>query len=375
MPLNISTFTFLFHGSIPVVWVPHSTAVLESLSAGLLALVPQIPEIPFEYEQTSGGQSDLLFTILGLLTCLGFYIFMKMLGKQVGKQKYVLEKRANTSRSELIEQKERYQKQSEELQKANEEIQIKNSAIEEAFAHLSNSYAKMADLNREKDGLMRVVAHDLRTPLNNIEGLIQLVSMDDNLNDDQKDYISKIRGVVKHGNEMIRDLLDISHSKDFKPNLKITTFTMLDFLSSWKINFENSLLTKKQTLRISGSYKTLTLQSDMGLLSRVLDNLMSNAMKFSESGKSIYLNITPVEDKARITLRDEGPGISPSDQQKMFKPFTRLSARPTNGEPSNGLGLSIIKSLTEQLGGTITVHSTLGEGTTFEVTIPLLAPQ
>ncbi|MEP2026368.1 MAG: HAMP domain-containing sensor histidine kinase [Reichenbachiella sp.] len=310
----------------------------------------------------------MLWALFGGL-CL--YALVKLYTRRAAIQKRVLQKKVEKRTSEISNQKEELQKQSEELQKAYEEIKVKNIAIEEAFEHLTNSFAKLSDVNREKDGIISIVAHDLRTPLNNIEGLIQLVSMDDNLNEDQKDYITKIRTVVKHGNEMIRDLLDINQAKNQKPELKITTIDLAEFITNWKVNFEKSLVAKKQELIINGDYEQLKLQTDSGLLSRILDNLMSNAIKFSEKGTSIHININSEDEKLLLSIKDEGPGISPEDQQKMFKPFTRLSATPTGGEPSNGLGLSIIKSLCQQLGGRIKVESELGKGTTFIVSIPM----
>ncbi|RJE72067.1 sensor histidine kinase KdpD [Reichenbachiella sp. MSK19-1] len=333
--------------------------------------LPEAPEVGDEYARTASGNFDLLFTLLAIFSLAGAYLIVKQFFRRIKIQRRVLQKKVEERTFEISKQKEELQKKSEELQMAYEEIKFKNLAIEEAFEHLSNSYEKMSDLNREKDGMMNVVAHDLRTPLNNIEGLIQLISMDGNLNADQVEYISKIRTVVQRGNEMIRDLLDINMAKKMKPELKLIAFSIPEFLSSWKMNFEKALVAKNQSLRISGAYKEIQLNTDMGLLSRIMDNLMSNAMKFSEPEKSMFLDINLVEEgKVKIVLRDEGPGISEKDQAKMFKPFTRLSARPTAGEHSNGLGLSIIKSLTEQLGGKIAVKSKLGVGTAFEIVIP-----
>lgn len=328
-------------------------------------------------ESTSGIESMSIWNILfWMLLCgIGIYALIVLYTRRAKIQRRVLQKKVEKRTSEISKQKEELQKQSEELKKAYEEIKIKNIAIEEAFEHLTNSFAKLSDLNREKDGIVSIVAHDLRTPLNNIEGLIQLVSMDGNLNDDQKDYIIKIRSVVKRGNEMIRDLLDINQAKNQKPELKLSKLHIGEFITSWKVNFEKSLSAKNQTLVLIGDYKNLEIQTDPGLLSRILDNLMSNAIKFSEKGTSIYIDINAENEMLVMKIKDEGPGISPEDQQKMFKPFTRLSAQPTGGEPSNGLGLSIIKSLCKQLGGKIQVESELGHGTIFIVTIPMKLEQ
>lgn len=305
----------------------------------------------------------LILAFLAIFTIGGIYWIVRFFNRRRSTQRRVLEKKVELRTSEISKQKEK-------LQRAYQEIKTKNIAIEEAFEHLSNSYTKLSDLNREKDGMMNIVAHDLRTPLNNIEGLIQLVSMEGGLNDDQKNYISKISTVIKGGNEMIRDLLDINQAQNHSQELKVTSFSIMDFIENWKISFEKALLSKNQNLKITSDNKKTMIKTDSGILSRIMDNLMSNALKFSEKNKNIYLDINVLNDELKITMRDEGPGISKKDQSKMFKPFTRLTARPTNGEHSNGLGLSIIKSLTQKLGGEIMVNSTLGAGTSFEITIP-----
>ncbi len=313
----------------------------------------------------------VVFFLVTISLLVGTFIIARLIGKRLKIQRYVLQKKVEQRTAEINKQKEALEEQSEKLQKAYEEIKTKNMAIEEAFEHLSNSYSKMSDLNREKDGMMSIVAHDLRTPLNNIEGLIQLVSMDGNLNADQKDYIGKIRTVVKHGNELIRDLLDINQAKNKKANLNITHFSILEFMDEWKVHFEKPMHTKDQKLNLNIDFQEVMVNTDAGLLSRIMNNLMSNALKFSDKGTTVHIAITEEnQNEIKIEMKDEGPGISESDQKKMFKPFTRLSARPTDGEPSNGLGLSIIKSLVKQLKGKIEVSSTLGEGTTFQIVIP-----
>ena len=98
-----------------------------------------------------------------------------------------------------------------------------------------------------------------------------------------------------------------------------------------------------------------------------MDNLISNAIKFTPSGRRIYLDLANGGDGAVFSIRDEGPGISKEDQKKMFRKFQRLSAKPTGGESSTGLGLSIVKSLVERLDGQIDVESQLGKGTTFRI--------
>jgi signal transduction histidine kinase len=103
---------------------------------------------------------------------------------------------------------------------------------------------------------------------------------------------------------------------------------------------------------------------------QVFDNLISNALKFSPPQTTVQVHTLPEKDFILVNVRDEGPGINAEDQKKMFRKFCRLTARPTGGETSNGLGLSIVKRLVDAMGGTIQCQSTLGVGTNFMVRLP-----
>jgi len=102
----------------------------------------------------------------------------------------------------------------------------------------------------------------------------------------------------------------------------------------------------------------------------VLDNLLSNALKFSENGKQIWVNVSAEQDHIRCTVRDEGPGLSEHDQTRLFKKRSRLSNAPTGGEASAGFGLAIARDLTEKIGGHIGCESRPGSGATFYIQLP-----
>jgi signal transduction histidine kinase len=230
--------------------------------------------------------------------------------------------------------------------------------------------SSLQDLSREKDGMMSIVAHDLRTPLNNIKGLTQLLSMVGKLTEEQNEFVTKIDLVVKRGNELIRDILDINSVKNAKTALDTSSIQLFEFVNSWKNNFVQQLEKKNQKLVVSGNFEDLSIDSDKNMITRILDNIFTNAMKFSESGCTIFLTVNASEKYVIFSIKDQGPGISRSDQKKMFKPFTKLTATPTGGEASNGLGLSIIKALVLELSGEIEFVSKLGEGSEFIISIP-----
>ncbi len=106
-------------------------------------------------------------------------------------------------------------------------------------------------------------------------------------------------------------------------------------------------------------------------IAQVIDNLFSNAIKFSPHDLNIYVTSEMNNNMVKVSVRDEGPGISKEDQSRLFGEFQRLAAQPTDGEKSTGLGLSIVKKIVEAHGGTISVVSKLGEGATFSFKLPM----
>ncbi len=228
----------------------------------------------------------------------------------------------------------------------------------------------LEELNREKDGMINIVAHDLNSPLNRIKGFMQLMPMVGDLNPEQKDYLDKVDGIINQGSHLIRDLLDV-HAFEYKDaKLETETIALDEIIPSWLESYNQEFARKEQILQINIKKKNLRITTSKDLLLRILDNILTNAIKFSDKGKNIYLKIWDEENKMKFSIRDEGPGISIKDQKKLFKKFQRLNAIPTGGESSSGLGMAIIKALVNKLGGKIEVHSQLGEGTTFIITIP-----
>ena len=228
----------------------------------------------------------------------------------------------------------------------------------------------LEDLNREKDGMVDVVAHDLKSPLNNIKGFVELIKLEGELNKAQGELLERINGVINEGFSLIVDILDAHAYDHTNSTLNISKISIKEFVLSLKDKYEQRLKAKNQLLHLGNISNSMMLRTDKSILNRILDNLITNAIKFSNIGRSIYLHSFEENNSIRFSLRDEGPGISEKDQKIMFQMFQKLSARPTGNESSSGLGLSIVKSLVEKLNGKIEVKSTLGEGTEFIITLP-----
>ena len=120
-------------------------------------------------------------------------------------------------------------------------------------------------------------------------------------------------------------------------------------------------------LNISIPEKPVHASIDTNYLARVIDNLMSNAIKYTQKGKKVNLSLIDIGQTFQILIKDEGQGFSEEDKKKMFRKFQKLSAQPTAGESSTGLGLSIVKNLVEKLGGELAFESEQGRGSAFQI--------
>jgi len=242
--------------------------------------------------------------------------------------------------------------------------------VREQTKELVGKNKKLEELHREKDGIIRIVVHDLRSPLNNIHGLSQLLEDNENLDEEQKTYIKYINESVKSGNSLITDLLFISNVSHPEKKMALEDFELYEFIESWEKSYITRLDNKNQKLIKHMDEKLVRIHADQKLVSRIFDNLMTNAIKFSNKGSVIDLSVESTNGLVFISFKDYGPGMSEEDQQKAFKMFQKLSAQPTDGEESHGLGLAIVKALVEKLGGTVEIKSELGQGTEFIVSLP-----
>ncbi len=225
------------------------------------------------------------------------------------------------------------------------------------------------ELERQRQQLFGVVTHDIRGPFNRIFALIQLIQISSgNLQKDQKEYLAKIHIMIADGLGMIRNLADCQKLEGKGIDLHFDTFNLSTVLSVLARNYK-VLAEKKNIVLHDDIAPSLMVFSDRYYSNRIFDNLLSNAIKFSGEGKNVFIKAKDDGAWVRVEVSDEGPGISEEDQKKLYKKFQTLSARPTAGETSNGIGLSVAKALADKTGTQLVCVSKAGEGTTFAVRI------
>ncbi|PLK49819.1 sensor histidine kinase [Uliginosibacterium sp. TH139] len=261
-------------------------------------------------------------------------------------------------------------------------VQERTRQLEEALElqyrqhnELERSNVSLKALHEERGAFLQIAAHDLKNPTAAIISYADLLRERWHSWDEEKKLkrIGNIRSMAQLTFDIIRKLLDIDAIESGNYALRPTTLNASESLRSVCAEYRERCEAKDLRLHLSLGEDALRLRIDKTALHQILDNLVSNAIKYSPQGRSIHVSLEQEAGHALIQVRDEGPGISEEDQSKLFRKFTRLSARPTGGEHSTGLGLSIVKHMVEASGGQVGCLSRLGEGATFFVSLPLAA--
>jgi signal transduction histidine kinase/ligand-binding sensor domain-containing protein len=246
----------------------------------------------------------------------------------------------------------------------------------ESQAALAASNAQLQQLNAEKNELMGIAAHDLKNPISAIEGLATILHDDlaHNPNTSLQPLAADIISTAQRMAGIIYNLLDINRIEAGEAVCAPITVPAKETFIAICADYGPQAGAKQiHLLRSCDLADDITVSIDPAILKQVVDNLVSNALKFSPPGCRVWLKLTARDTHTiRFSVADEGPGISASDKQKLFTKFARLSARPTGGELSTGLGLSIARHLVTMMGGSIGCDSSLGEGATFWIEFPIV---
>lgn len=235
---------------------------------------------------------------------------------------------------------------------------------------LSVQNQQLVTMNEEKDALMGIVAHDLKTPFSNIKSILELLPEFGSLTSKQLEFTNLINTSSLQGLDLIDELLD-AHELEAQRKANLKLIEIESVLHERIEHFRPIASSKGITLTIDAKSK-ITLKTDADWLSRILDNLISNAIKFSQRESEVKVSTGTNDNQLWIAIKDQGPGFSEEDKSKVFQKFKKLSARPTGGETSNGLGLSIVKTLVERLNGTIALLSNKGHGSEFIIRLPIV---
>lgn len=232
---------------------------------------------------------------------------------------------------------------------------------------------ELQKLNEEKNYFLGMASHDLRNPLGNIITLSSLISQDigHHFPQEYKNYLDVIMSTSRKMLDMLNDILDVS---------RIESGMIITQLSATNLNdlFQECISLNKYTadkknihLTYSISEKAETAIADKEKVLQILNNLVSNAIKYSHPDTTVEITAEKTEAEITIHVTDQGQGIPESEHKLLFSAFSKTSVRSTSGEQSTGLGLNIVKKLVEAHNGKIWLKSKVGTGSTFSFTLPL----
>lgn len=237
---------------------------------------------------------------------------------------------------------------------------------------LTRANQKLVELNDLKNKFLGMASHDLRNPLASIRGYSKyLLEKGRQVKEETRDeFLTTIKTVSGNMLELISNLLDISviESGQLKLNPEVSSMKKL---VEEKIHLQQILADKKDISLYAEFEKVEEFSFDVNRMGQVIDNLLSNAVKYSPPGKNVYVKLSKDGARVKLSVCDEGPGISHEERDKLFKHFQKLSAKPTGGESSSGLGLAIAQRIVEEHNGSIGVESNSGEGASFHFELPL----
>jgi signal transduction histidine kinase len=242
-----------------------------------------------------------------------------------------------------------------------------NRQLVKVNAVINRQKEALSELNQEKNNLMSIVSHDLSTPFSSIHLWSRLLETDEHMNEEQKKATQNIRKAAENGERLIRQILEVERAGTTQEKLELEEINLTAFLHHVVDQFQPVANEKKIRLYGPSSESEVYLLTDQQLLQRIVENLLSNAIKFSEPGQPVRVLIEAGPVFTDLIVEDNGPGISKQEQQQLFSRYGRLSPKPTAGEASTGLGLSIVKRLANELSATLHYVGEPGKGSRFLV--------
>lgn len=247
-------------------------------------------------------------------------------------------------------------------------LKDKNEKLNEALQKVEAQNQELDVLNTEKSELLRIVAHDIKNPSNNIAGLANVL-MEEGKEISTEEYNELLENIINCSSQIEGIIFNVLKSSSLESAKLEPVFKKVDVakLIHDTIALNDNKAGQKSIKILFSEKDKIFLTTDRTFLQQVIDNLLSNAIKFSDAGKLIKIKLKQDKNFVYIRVKDEGPGIRPEEKEMLFNKFTKLSSKPTKGESSTGLGLSIVKKLVDTLGGMIWCESKYGKGSEFIV--------
>jgi signal transduction histidine kinase len=254
-----------------------------------------------------------------------------------------------------------------------EELSQLNNDLVNMQRELSKKNRELDELNKLKNQFLGIAAHDLRNPLGIIMGFSDFLldDLENELSVDQLKMLNAIQTSSEFMLHLLEDLLDITAIESGKLNLEKQKTDLLAFVQK-NVNLNAIIASKKNiSIQIEAPNEIPSVNIDTNKIEQVLNNLISNAIKYSLPKTLIKVKISSKEKEVNISVTDQGQGIPAHEIDNLFKPFQKTSVKATGGEKSTGLGLSIVRNIVQGHGGKVSVDSEIGVGSTFSFSLPI----
>ncbi len=253
------------------------------------------------------------------------------------------------------------------------------SKLRETLQTLAEKNSQLKEANQLKDEFLGIASHDLKNPLNNILNLGAIIEEEPEMPGYEIEQIGRhIKEISLQMFKIIDNLITSAAIDVLVFKLNNDEVDIVNIVGSIVSQYKLSAERKSISLHFESSFGKIIANTDGNLVTNIIDNLISNALKFSPPGKNVWVRIFDNSDRNSmvvIEVQDEGLGFTKEDKLSLFSRFSKLSAKPTGKESSTGLGLYIVKKYIDAMNGRITCISERGNGAKFVVEIPANLPQ
>jgi two-component system sensor histidine kinase/response regulator len=242
----------------------------------------------------------------------------------------------------------------------------------ELHANWRKTHRQLEKVVREKNRLLEIVAHDLKNPLSGIQFAASMLSENAALPEASRDHlVNSILDSAKRAFEIVAGLLETRGLEEAKASIVKDTVCLREHTVKAVKNFSQHVRRKNMSLTLNGDSQGINVLGESRSLQCCVENLISNAIKFSPRESNVTVSIERTPQSGIFRIEDEGPGILDEEVSLLFGKFTRLSARPTAGEASTGMGLHIVHELVSVMGGSVSYQRRQNGGACFVIELPL----
>jgi len=273
---------------------------------------------------------------------------------------------------------ERLRTTEEELEALRKELVETNRGVVALYAELDDAAVQLREASDLKSRFLSYMSHEFRTPLGSIRSIarIMLDRLDGPLNEEQEKQLRFIQSSAVDLNEMVDDLLDLAKIEAGRITISPAWFDMVDLFAALRGMFRPIIANDQVTVVFEEPHDVPRLYTDDKKLSHILRNYISNALKFTLSGE-VRVRAVLNDDGETVTfaVHDTGIGIAPEQLSQLFQDFVQIRSPIQKHVRGTGLGLSLSRRFAELLGGSVSVESTIGKGSTFAVRIPIHVPE